>query len=58
MGAVGDPVTDETHHVRSGRVLAHSRDRDKVYHEAIATKAKRIAVLFTGEIPENTAVVL
>jgi hypothetical protein len=55
---VGDPVTDEAHHVLSGRVLAHSRDRDEVYRRAIELKPGRSAFLFTGTIPENTAVVL
>ena len=55
---VGDPVTDEGHHVSSGRVLAHSRDRDEVYRRAIELKPKRSAFLFFGTIPENTAIVL
>ena len=55
---VGDPVTDATNHVLSGRVLAHSADRDELYRRAIAINPKRSAFLFTGAIPENTAVVL
>jgi hypothetical protein len=55
---IGDPVTDEGNHVLSGQVLAHSRDRDEVYRCAITAITKRFAVVFTGVIPENTAVVL
>ena len=28
---VGDPETDDSLHVQSGRVIFHSKDRDEVY---------------------------
>ena len=55
---VGDPETDESLEVRSGKVLHHSRDRDEVYRKAIALRPGRFAVLYMGEIPEDTAIVL
>ena len=53
---LGDPVTDRTLNVRSGRILAHSPDRDAVYRRAATLKPKRFAVLYTGVTPEHTAV--
>ena len=55
---VADPQTDGTLAVQSGRVLAHSKDRDEVYRQAVALRPKRFAVLYLGSIPEGTAVVL
>jgi hypothetical protein len=56
---VSDPETSETLGVLGGKVLHHSRDRDEVYRRAIALpKPKHYAVLFTGEMPPNTAIVL
>ena len=53
-----DPQADESLEVKSGKVLYHSKDRDEVYRKAIELHPKRFAMLFTGVIPENTAVVL
>ena len=55
---VGDPQTTETLEIESGAVLWHSNDRDEVYRKAVALRPKRFAVLYTGRIPEDTAVVL
>lgn len=55
---VEDPQTNEDLEVVSGKVLHHSKDRDEVYRKAVALRPKRSAVLYTGEIPEETAVVL
>ena len=55
---VGDPELDSALDVVSGRVLAHSRDRDEVYRRAVALKPERSAFLYTGVMPEDTAVVL
>ena len=55
---VGDPETTESLEVIKGKVLHHSRDRDEVYRRAVALRPKRYAVLFTGEMPANTAIVL
>ena len=55
---VQDPETNGGLEVLSGKVLHHSKDRDEVYRVAIAQKPQRFAVLYTGEMPEGTAVVL
>ena len=55
---VGDPRTSETMVVLSGKVLHHSKDRDEVYRKAVALHPKRSAILFTGELPADTAVVV
>jgi hypothetical protein len=55
---VEDPITNEELEVLSGKLRHHSKDRDEVYRKAIALRPNRCAILYTGEIPENTAVVL
>ena|SRR5712691_12584504 len=55
---VEDPQTDDALQVRSGRVVWHSRDRDEVYRKAVELRPKRFAVLYTGKMPKDTAVVL
>ena len=55
---VEDPQTDDNLEVRGGRVSCHSKDRDEVYRRAASLRPKRFAVLYTGDIPEGTAVVL
>ncbi len=55
---VEDPQTNEALEVQSGRVLCHSKDRDEVYRKAVELRPKKFAMLYTGTIPEGTAVVL
>jgi hypothetical protein len=55
---VEDPQTNEALEVLSGKVIHHSKDRDEVYRKAVALRPKRSAILYTGEIPGDTAVVL
>ncbi len=55
---IEDPKTDEELKVVGGRVLHHSTDRDEVYRKAVSLRPKRSALIYTGEIPEDTAVVL
>lgn len=55
---VEDPQTNAGLEVLSGQVRHHSKDRDEVYRKAIALKLPRAAILYTGEIPEDTAVIL
>lgn len=54
---IEDPKTGEDLKVTGGRVLVHSKDRDEVYRTAVSLRPKRSAVVYTGEIPEETAVV-
>lgn len=55
---IGDPLTDEALNVLEGKVLHHSKDRDEVYRKAVSLRPRRSAIVYTGGIPEGTAVVL
>lgn len=55
---VADPELDDQLEIIRGRVVAHSKDRDEVDLEAVRRKLKASAFLYTGEIPEGTAVIL
>jgi hypothetical protein len=55
---VGDPETDASLHVQRGRVIHHSKDRDEVYRKAVELKPKRFAMLYTGTLPKDTAIIL
>ena len=55
---VEDPQTNEAREVQSGKVRWHSKDREEVYRQAIELRPKRFAMLYTGRMPENTAIVL
>ena len=53
-----DPETSDTLEVKSGKVLWHSKDRDEVYRKARELRPKHSAILYTGKLPEGTAIVL
>jgi len=55
---VEDPQTNEALEVLNGRVRYHSGDRDEVYRKAVKLRPKRFAMIYTGTIPEDTAIVL
>ncbi len=55
---VKDPQTNDALEVMSGTVLWHSKDRDEVYRKAVELRPKRFAMLYTGKMPENTAIAL
>jgi hypothetical protein len=55
---VEDPQTNEALEVQSGKVRWHSKDREEVYRKAIELHPKRFAMLYTGRMPNNTAIVL
>ena len=55
---VENPKTDKNLNVISGRALCHNKDRDEVYRQAVALCPRRSAAIYTGEIPEETAVIL
>ncbi len=55
---VEDPQTNDILEVQGGRVRWHSQDRDEVYRKAVELRPKQFAVLYTGIIPKDTAVVL
>ena len=41
-----------------GKVLFHSKDRDEVYRKAREFHPNHSAILFTGKLPDNVAVIL
>lgn len=55
---VEDPQTDEALTVRRGKVRWHSKDRDEVYRKAVELRLARFAILYTGKIPKDAAVIL
>jgi hypothetical protein len=55
---IEDPQTKDALEVQSGKVLYHSKDRDAVYREAVRLRPKRFAMLYTGTLPRDTAIVL
>ena len=55
---IEDPRTDEGLEVQGGRVGWHSKDREEVYRRAVETRPKRFAIVYTGKMPRDTAIVL
>jgi hypothetical protein len=55
---IEDPETDDRLGVRRGKIRSHSKDRDEVYWKAVELRLKRFAVIYTGTMPEDTAIVL
>ena len=55
---VEDPQTNDALEVQSVKVRWHSKDREEVYRQAVVLHPKRFAILYTGKIPEDTAIVL
>ncbi len=55
---VEDPQTNDALEVQSGKVLSHSKDREEVYREAVRLRPKRFAMLYTGTLPQDAAIVL
>ena len=55
---IGDPETDDDLNVKQGVVLWHSKDRDEVYRKAREIHRNHSAILYTGKLPDDVAVVL
>jgi hypothetical protein len=55
---IEDPRTDEGLEVQGGTVRCHSKDREEVYRRAVETRPKRFAIVYTGKMPRDTAIVL
>jgi len=55
---VEEPETNQALEVQRGRVRWHSKDREEVYRKAVELRPRRFAVLYTGRMPEDTAIVL
>jgi hypothetical protein len=52
------PQTDEALEVQGGTVRWHGKDREEVYRRAVEMRAKRFAIVYTGKMPQDTAIVL
>jgi hypothetical protein len=55
---VGDPQSNQALEVQSGKVLCHSKDREEVYRKAVELRPPHFAILYTGTIPADEAIVL
>ena len=55
---IEDPQTTDTLQVMGGRVLWHSSDRDEVYRKARELQPRHSAILYTGKMPRDTAIIL
>jgi len=55
---IEDPRTDETLEVHGGIVRWHGKDREEVYRKAVEIRPKRFAIVYTGKMPQDTAIVL
>jgi len=52
------PEADEDLELKAGKVLWHSKDRDEVYRKAREMRPQHSAILYTGKLPDEMAVVL
>jgi len=52
------PQTNEALEVQSGMVRWHGKDREEVYRKAVEMRPKRFAILYTGKMPKDTAIIL
>jgi hypothetical protein len=50
--------TDENFEVIEGKILYHSKDKDDVYKKLLELRPKDYAIEYTGQIPEDLAVML
>lgn len=55
---VEEPETNQALEVQRGKVRWHSTDREEVYRKAVELRPRRFAILYTGRMPEDTAIVL
>ena len=55
---VSEPQTNDNLEVQAGKVIFHSKDRDEVYREAIKHHLKHFALLYTGTMAKDMAIVL
>ena len=55
---ISDLKTNKAQRVVSGRVLAHSRNRDDVYRQLLALRPRHYGMCYNGRVPDDMAVVL
>jgi hypothetical protein len=49
---------DERFNIIEGEVLAHSKDKDEVYQKLLQIRPKEFSIEYTGEVPEDLAIVM
>ena len=49
---------DDNFNLREGDVIAHSKDKSKIYERVLNLRGKKLYIEYTGKIPEELAVVL
>jgi len=55
---IGVKSVDENFNVLEGDVLAHSKEKDEIYQELLKIRPKEFSIEYTGEVPEDLAVVM
>lgn len=55
---IENPRTDETLEVHGGTVRFHGKNREEVYRRAVEIRPRRFAIVYTGKMPQDTAIVL
>ncbi len=55
---LADPIVGESLQVKGGTLLWHSKDRDEVHRKALELRPRSSAVLYTGKIPGDMAIIL
>jgi hypothetical protein len=56
---IEEPQTNEAHEVLAGKVRCHSRNRDDIDRSMMEIPPPRqLAIVYTGRLPANSAVVL
>lgn len=55
---IENPETDGDFNVKHGVVLWHSKNRDEVYRKAREIQPIHSAILYTGKLPDDVAIVL
>ena len=53
-----EPQTDPRLGVQAGKILAHSKNRDELYRQAIALRPRHFAVVYTATKPDENIYVL
>ena len=49
---------DESFNLLSGEVLAHTNDKDEIYQKLLQIKPKEFSIEYTGDVPEDLAIVM
>ena len=55
---LADPEVDRNQNVLCGKLVWHSKGRDEVYQKDIDLRLRESATLYTGTMPEGTAIIL